>query len=244
MAALCAAEKRQPFCPLRRLPRHSWTQAVIPEVHSICPFCAALPAPASISQPFQQCFISCMPTKRPGGWPKPKTFDIPNICCGNCAAKAREYTNATSTGLVAQTKEYDPEILKALGLAGADVPCRRLRYGAGPVEGGHCRRGGRQTKVVLCATHDTASAVEGIPMERWGCAVPPSGTWSLLGVKLAKPITSPESRRATLPTRAAGYIRYLKTSWVCASSSVCKTAGHLLCRDGGTGQDQHLYPHF
>ena len=34
-----------------------------------------------------------------------------------CGVKAREYTNATSTGLVnAQTGEYDPEILQALGL--------------------------------------------------------------------------------------------------------------------------------
>ena len=40
-----------------------------------------------------------------------------------CGVKAREYTNATSTGLVnAQTKEYDPEILKALGLPEAMFP--------------------------------------------------------------------------------------------------------------------------
>ena len=62
---------------------------------------------------------------------------------------------------------------------------------------------GGQTKVVLCATHDTASAVEGIPMKQGDAPFLSSGTWSLLGVKLATPITSPESCRANLPTRAA-----------------------------------------
>ena len=38
-----------------------------------------------------------------------------------------------------------------------------------------------------------------------------SGTWSLLGVKLATPITSPESRRANFTNEGGvGYIRYLK----------------------------------
>ena len=70
---------------------------------------------------------------------------------------------------------------------------------------------GGQTKVVLCATHDTASAVEGIPMEQGDAPFLSSGTWSLLGVKLAKPITSPESRRANFTNEGGvGYIRYLK----------------------------------
>ena len=38
-----------------------------------------------------------------------------------------------------------------------------------------------------------------------------SGTWSLLGVKLAKPITNPESCRANFTNEGGvGYIRYLK----------------------------------
>ena len=68
-----------------------------------------------------------------------------------------------------------------------------------------------RTKVVLCATHDTASAVEGIPMEQGDAPFLSSGTWSLLGVKLATPITSPESRRANFTNEGGvGYIRYLK----------------------------------
>ena len=38
-----------------------------------------------------------------------------------------------------------------------------------------------------------------------------SGTWSLLGVKLAKPITSPDSCKANFTNEGGvGYIRYLK----------------------------------
>ena len=130
-----------------------------------------------------------------------------------CGVKAREYTNATSTGLVnAQTKEYDPEILQALGLPEAMFP-KLTAPGTvlGPLKADIAAEVGGQTKVVLCATHDTASAVEGIPMEQGAAPFLSSGTWSLLGVKLATPITSPESRRANFTNEGGvGYIRYLK----------------------------------
>ena len=77
-----------------------------------------------------------------------------------CGVKAREYTNATSTGLVnAQTKEYDPEILQALGLPETMFP-KLTAPGTvlGPLLPHIAAEVGRQTKVVLCATHDTASA--------------------------------------------------------------------------------------
>ena len=70
---------------------------------------------------------------------------------------------------------------------------------------------GGQTNVVLCATHDTASAVEGIPMEQGDAPFLSSGTWSLLGVKLASPVTTPESCKANFTNEGGvGYIRYLK----------------------------------
>ena len=130
-----------------------------------------------------------------------------------CGVKAREYTNATSTGLVnAQTKEYDPEILQALGLPETMFP-KLTAPGMvlGSLMPNIAAEVGGQTKVVLCATHDTASAVEGIPMEQGDAPFLSSGTWSLLGVKLAKPITNPESCRANFTNEGGvGYIRYLK----------------------------------
>lgn len=65
-------------------------------------------------------------------------------------------------------------------------------------------------EVVLCATHDTASAVEGIPMEGEELYIS-SGTWSLLGVKIEKALTDENSRKANFSNEGGvGYIRYQK----------------------------------
>ena len=117
--------------------------------------------------------------------------------------KAHEYTNATTTGLVsAETGRYDPGIADALGLP------RRL-FGElrkpGEVLGTY-----KGVKVLLCATHDTASAVEGIPMEG-NHPFLSSGTWSLLGLKTEKPLTDENSMRGNWSNEGGvGYNRYLK----------------------------------
>ena len=48
---------------------------------------------------------------------------------------------------------------------------------------------GYSSTVVLPATHDTASAVEGIPMTENSPYIS-SGTWSLLGIKLPQAISA------------------------------------------------------
>jgi len=69
--------------------------------------------------------------------------------------------------------------------------------------GGSCR-------VVLCATHDTGSAVEGIPMEGNHPYIS-SGTWSLLGVKTEKPLADKKSEEANYSNEGGvGYNRYQK----------------------------------
>ncbi len=116
---------------------------------------------------------------------------------------AHEYTNATTGGLVnAQTKEYDPWLIERLGLPRALF---KPLSQPGTVIGRY-----RGIKLVLCATHDTASAVAGIPMPEEALFLS-SGTWSLLGAKTHKPNTSEASRRANFTNEGGiGYIRYLK----------------------------------
>ena len=210
---LCAAENGNPLSPVYAY-RDSRTQAVLDEVHSILPF-AQLYARTGIQfQPFNSIY-QLYADKKAGRLAQAEDFlMIPEYLLWKlCGVKAREYTNATSTGLVnAQTGEYDPEILQALGLPETMFP---KLTAPGTVLGALlpdiAAEVGGQTKVVLCATHDTASAVEGIPMEQGDAPFLSSGTWSLLGVKLAKPITSPESRRANFTNEGGvGYIRYLK----------------------------------
>jgi len=69
---------------------------------------------------------------------------------------------------------------------------------------------GYSSTVVLPATHDTASAVEGIPMTENSPYIS-SGTWSLLGIKLPQAITDENSRIANYSNEGGfGYFRYQK----------------------------------
>ncbi|MBQ9968697.1 MAG: rhamnulokinase [Oscillospiraceae bacterium] len=117
--------------------------------------------------------------------------------------KVREFTNATTTGLVnVKTKEFDREIIEALGLPGHLFPALTQ---PGAVIGQY-----RGIDAVLCATHDTASAVEGIEMEEDGLYLS-SGTWSLLGVKLDAALTDESSMQDNFSNEGGvGYCRYQK----------------------------------
>ena len=122
-----------------------------------------------------------------------------------------EYTNATTTGLVnAKTGEYDKELIRTLGLPetlfGAIV---QPGYELGGLLPDIQAEVGGNTKVILCASHDTASAVEGIPMHEG--AYLSSGTWSLLGIRAKEPICTPAACKANFTNEGGvGYIRFLK----------------------------------
>ena len=120
-----------------------------------------------------------------------------------CGVKSHEYTNATTGGMVsAETGEFDPAIIEALGLP--EHLFHKLQQ-PGTVIGEY-----EGIKVVLCATHDTGSAVEGIPMTEDAPYIS-SGTWSLLGVKTPKPITNAASELANWSNEGGvGYNRYQK----------------------------------
>ena len=120
-----------------------------------------------------------------------------------CGTKSHEFTNATTGGMVnAGTLQYDMDIVRTLGLPeNLFQPLSR----PGTVIGSY-----RGIRVVLCATHDTGSAVEGIPMEGDQPFIS-SGTWSLLGVKVPRPITDEASLRDNWSNEGGvGYTRYLK----------------------------------
>lgn len=120
-----------------------------------------------------------------------------------CGGRAHEYTEASTMGLLnAATGKFDLDIIRRLGLP--EEIFGELSQ-PGTVLGEY-----KGIKVVLCPTHDTASAVEGIPMDGDELFLS-SGTWSLLGAKLPKAVTSPESMKANFSNEGGvGYIRYLK----------------------------------
>jgi len=67
-------------------------------------------------------------------------------------------------------------------------------------------------RVVLPPAHDTASAVAAVPFAAPGGLFISSGTWSLVGVEVLRPVISPESQRTNLTNEGgyAGTVRLLR----------------------------------
>lgn len=184
--------------------RDSRTEAVIPQVHERMLFSELYRHTGCQFQPFNtiyQLYDDKLNGRLDG---VTDLLMIPEYLLWKlCGVKAREYTNATTMGMVnAQTGEFDMEIVEALGYPKHLFP--KLNQ-PGSVIGEYMG-----IPCVLCATHDTGSAVEGIPMEGNHPYIS-SGTWSLLGVKTSKPITDAGSEKANYSNEGGvGYNRYQK----------------------------------
>ena len=142
--------------------------------------------------------------------------------------KCKEYTDATTGALLnAKTRDFDPEIFDKLGLPKALMG---KLHAPGTLVGRFtdeiAKEVGGNMDVVLCATHDTASAVEAIDME-YDSPYISSGTWSLLGVKTADAITDENSRKSGYSNEGGvGYNRYqinITGMWIiqCLRSELC-----------------------
>jgi len=110
-----------------------------------------------------------------------------------CGKRVSEYTNATHTGLVRLgTHSWCHEIFHDLGLDITSVP-EIVPSGSlvGPISKDLARLPAfRDTKVIVPACHDTASAIAAIPAAGDDWAFISSGTWSLVGTVLEAPCVS------------------------------------------------------
>ncbi len=184
--------------------RDSRTEAVIPRVHEKMPFSALYAETGIQFQPFNTIY-QLYADKLAGRLEGVTDFlMIPEYLLYRLSGvKSHEYTNATTGGMVsAVTGEYDQKIISALELPeGLFRPLSQPGTVIGEYKGISC---------LLCATHDTGSAVEGIPMEGDELYIS-SGTWSLLGVKTPKPLTDAASMAANYSNEGGvGYNRYQK----------------------------------
>ena len=184
--------------------RDSRTETAIPKVHEQMSFSDLYRRTGIQFQPFNTIY-QLYADKLAGRLDEADSFlMIPEYLMYRLSgAESHEYTNATTGGMVsAETGEYDPEIIRTLDLPGRFFrPLQR----PGSVIGEY-----RGIKVMLCATHDTGSAVEGIPMEGNELYIS-SGTWSLLGVTTPKPLTDAGSEAANYSNEGGvGYNRYQK----------------------------------
>jgi rhamnulokinase len=126
--------------------------------------------------------------------------------------KVKEFTEGTTGALVdVDTLQLKPEIFERLGLPTSLIaPLNQPGTSAGFFKPEIAEELGGSLEVILCASHDTASAVEAIEMESNAPYIS-SGTWSLLGVKTEKAITDEKSRLSDYSNEGGvGYNRYQK----------------------------------
>ena len=184
--------------------RDNRTEALIPAVHENVTFEELYARTGCQFQPFNTIYQLCGDLQEGRLTGITDFLMVPEYLLWKLTGvKAKEYTNATTTGLVnAEIGEFDLGLVKKLGLPENLFPAlSRPGTAVGQYKG---------VPAVLCATHDTASAVEGIPMDGEQLYVS-SGTWSLLGVKTPRPLTDKKSMAANWSNEGGvGYDRYQK----------------------------------
>jgi rhamnulokinase len=126
-----------------------------------------------------------------------------------------EVTNASTTGLLdATSREWAWELADRLGMPRRLFPpLRQPGERIGELTGEVLEETGLVGPVPVTAvgSHDTASAVVGVPAATDRFAYISCGTWSLVGVELDKPVLSEESRTAGFTNELGvdGTVRYL-----------------------------------
>ena len=193
--------------------RDSRTKKVIDEVHSLIPFSRLYEITGSQFQEFNTIYqlyedkLTCrLDTATDFLFiPEYLMYKLTGV-------KKHEYTNASTSGMMdAATNTYSSEIISSLGLKSElFTTLDKPKTYVGKFTEEVAIEVGGNIDVVLCATHDTASAVEGIPMKKNAPYIS-SGTWSLLGIKTSHAITNKEAMLANYSNEyGPDYIRFQK----------------------------------
>jgi rhamnulokinase len=152
-----------------------------------------------------------------------------------CGSLVSERTNATTTQCWdALNRTWATDVLDQLGIPTSMLP---HVVEAGTVVGDvlpELRSALGRASVVAPATHDTGSAIAATPVSlRGGWGYISSGTWSLVGVELARPIMTTEALAANFTNEGGvfGTTRFLKNVmglWLLQECQrVWKRAGHV-----------------
>ena len=127
-----------------------------------------------------------------------------------------EYTNASTTGLVdVRRREWSGALFDRLGIPPELFPpLEQPGTVRGAITAGVARDLDLPTTVVVTTvgSHDTASAVVGVPARGTDFAYVASGTWSLVGLELDEPVITLASRAANFTNEAGvgGRTRFLR----------------------------------
>ncbi|MGY1433584.1 rhamnulokinase [Streptomyces reniochalinae] len=167
--------------------------------------------------PFNTVYQLCA-ARRSAQWPAARQLLlIPDLLSyWLTGTRGTEVTNASTTQLIdPRTRDWSRPVADALGI---DVslfpPLRHPGDPAGELLPGTVSATERHGPVPVTAvgSHDTASAVVGVPAAGDGFAYIATGTWSLVGMELDTPVLTEESRRANFTNELGvdGTVRYLR----------------------------------
>ncbi len=178
--------------------RDARTDATIPQVHNVVPF-EKLYEKTGIQFATFNTIYQLLDDKLTGRMDKAKSILLlPDYFHFRLTGvKKQEYCNATTTGMVnSVTHTWDEEIIEKLGYK-KELFGELAQPGTevGEFTDEVAEFVGYKAKVVLPATHDTASAVLAAPLDAQTPYIS-SGTWSLLGVEQNCAHTSEAAREA------------------------------------------------
>jgi rhamnulokinase len=139
--------------------------------------------------------------------------DLVNYLLTGVAVNERSIAS-TSQLLNPSSQTWDHELIKAMGLperifgklVDAGTALGELQASVAS------ETGAKNVQVIAPASHDTASAVVGVPAEEPEPVFLSSGTWSIIGRELSRPVISNDSYQATFSNEGGvfGTTRFLK----------------------------------
>jgi rhamnulokinase len=189
----------------------------VPDVHALVPPEELYRVSGLQHLPFNTVFqLSAMAT-RPGFAVAERALLVPDLLAyWLTGAVGAEVTNASTTGLLdATSRQWAWELIDRLGLPRRLFPPLTRpgdRLGELTAEVLAETRLTGPVPVTAVGSHDTASAVVGVPAESARFAYVSCGTWSLVGVELPAPVLTEASRRAGFTNELGvdGTVRYLR----------------------------------
>lgn len=130
--------------------------------------------------------------------------------------RVAEVSNASTTGLLDPcTRSWSTGLMERVGIEpGLFAPLIEPGHRIGELTPGALGDAGLTAPVPLVAvgSHDTASAVVGVPAGDERFAYVATGTWSLVGIELDRPVLTEDSRAANFSNELGvdGTVRYLR----------------------------------
>jgi rhamnulokinase len=154
-----------------------------------------------------------------------------------------EVTNASTTALLdVASRRWATGLMERIGISQGLFPALRqpgdvigpANDNCGGEGGGLAGADGQALPLIAVGSHDTASAVVAVPADGENFAYISSGTWSLVGMELDRPVVTEASRAANFTNEAGvdGTVRYLRNVsglWLLQECLRCwgKVAGAL-----------------